>query len=196
MSASVPFHGSTLFNQPNPRISPKSLFSMLSDLRLAHPWLIICTIMLCRQVTRAIYRTTYHPLAQFPGPKLAAITRWSVLSSRPSPYERIADSCCVRYEIFYELMLRGRFAQQIKILHQQYGMLYDEHDSLNEGRLKSTQDPSSASTLSSSTSTIPNTTTRSIISTGVLRNEITTSVRLFFPFPCPSSHNSLRIPRA
>ncbi|KAI4230220.1 MAG: hypothetical protein L6R36_000185 [Xanthoria steineri] len=94
---------------------------MLSESLLAHPWLFICTIMLCYQVTRAIYRITYHPLAQFPGPKLAALTRWSVLISRPSPYKGVADGFCIRYEIYYELMQGGRFAQQIEILHQQYG---------------------------------------------------------------------------
>ncbi|KAL8749873.1 MAG: hypothetical protein Q9199_007423, partial [Rusavskia elegans] len=74
---------------------------MLYENLLAHPWLNICSVILIYQITRTIYRITYHPLAHFPGPKLAAISRW--------------------YEIYYELMLGGRFAQQIENLHERYG---------------------------------------------------------------------------
>ncbi|KAL8769010.1 MAG: hypothetical protein Q9209_004927 [Squamulea sp. 1 TL-2023] len=74
---------------------------LFCEMLLAHPWLTLSTTILFYQITRAIYRITYHPLAHFSGPKVAAISRW--------------------YEIYYELLLGGRFAQQIEKLHQQYG---------------------------------------------------------------------------
>ena len=59
---------------------------------------LIYTTYLC---IRTLYRLTFHPLAHFPGPKVAAATRW--------------------YEAYWELYQGGRFSQQIEHLHQQYG---------------------------------------------------------------------------
>ena len=50
---------------------------------------------------KGFYRLTLHPLARFPGPKLAAATRW--------------------YEVYWEILQGGRFSQHIENLHQQYG---------------------------------------------------------------------------
>ena len=50
---------------------------------------------------RGLYRITLHPLAGFPGPKLAAFTRW--------------------YEVYYEAYLGGRFSIHIRDLHKRYG---------------------------------------------------------------------------
>ena len=51
----------------------------------------------------AIYRLYLSPIAKFPGPKLAALTRW--------------------YEFYYEVVLRGKFSQHITELHKVYGEL-------------------------------------------------------------------------
>ena len=48
-----------------------------------------------------LYRLTLHPLAKFPGPKLAAISNW--------------------YEFYYDVMLHGKFTEHIQKLHKQYG---------------------------------------------------------------------------
>ena len=48
-----------------------------------------------------IYRLYFSPLAKFPGPKLAAATRW--------------------YEFYYDVVLRNRFSWQIQKMHDQYG---------------------------------------------------------------------------
>ncbi|EEH43171.2 uncharacterized protein PADG_07991 [Paracoccidioides brasiliensis Pb18] len=49
----------------------------------------------------AIYRLYVSPLAGFPGPKLAALTRW--------------------YEAYYEIVLLGQFSRKIDELHDTYG---------------------------------------------------------------------------
>lgn len=46
------------------------------------------------------YRLFQHPLAGFPGPKLAAITRW--------------------YEGYYDVIQNGQHSFKIKELHQKY----------------------------------------------------------------------------
>ncbi|KAK3658695.1 hypothetical protein LTR56_001566 [Elasticomyces elasticus] len=50
---------------------------------------------------RMLYNITFHPLAKFPGPKLAAATGL--------------------YEIYYEIFLGGKFSDRIFELHQRYG---------------------------------------------------------------------------
>jgi cytochrome P450 len=47
------------------------------------------------------YRLTLHPLAKFPGPKLAGISNW--------------------YEFYYDVCLHGKFTSHIQDLHKQYG---------------------------------------------------------------------------
>lgn len=47
------------------------------------------------------YRLYFHPLAKFPGPKLAAATRW--------------------YEAYYDVVCRGRYTFKIAELHKKYG---------------------------------------------------------------------------
>lgn len=49
----------------------------------------------------AIYRLYLSPIAKFPGPKLAALSRW--------------------YEIYYEVILKGQFTFHIQELHKRYG---------------------------------------------------------------------------
>jgi hypothetical protein len=49
----------------------------------------------------AIYRLFLHPLAKFPGPKLAALTTW--------------------YEGYYDVIKKGRFTFHLETLHKRYG---------------------------------------------------------------------------
>ena len=47
------------------------------------------------------YRLLFHPLAKFPGPKLAAISNW--------------------YEFYWDVLQHGKFTEHIQALHKQYG---------------------------------------------------------------------------
>lgn len=49
-----------------------------------------------------IYRLYFHPLAKFPGPKYAAISRW--------------------HEYYHEVVRKGQFTFVIQDYHKQYGM--------------------------------------------------------------------------
>ena len=58
-------------------------------------------------IARAFYRLYLHPLAKFPGPKIAAVTSF--------------------YEGYYEIVLKGQYSKQISKLHDQYGTLQFGH---------------------------------------------------------------------
>jgi hypothetical protein len=54
-------------------------------------------------VVLSIYRLYFHPIARFPGPKLAALTRW--------------------YEFYYEIVKQGQMTFHIQDLHKKYGTI-------------------------------------------------------------------------
>lgn len=61
-----------------------------------------CTVLLY-SVLLAVNRLLLHPLASFPGPKIAALTKW--------------------YEFYFDVLKRhgGQYAFEIKRLHEIYG---------------------------------------------------------------------------
>ncbi|KAH8763249.1 cytochrome P450 [Diaporthe sp. PMI_573] len=72
----------------------EALFNLLS-------WQNIVATIVLYYVTLALYRLYLHPLARFPGPKLAAVTRL--------------------YEGYYDLYQSGQYTFKIAELHKQYG---------------------------------------------------------------------------
>ncbi|KAK6851687.1 hypothetical protein PG995_011812 [Apiospora arundinis] len=58
-------------------------------------------LILLYGIALAIYRVTLHPLAKFPGPRLAATTEW--------------------YEFYHDIVRQGKFIWHIQKLHDQYG---------------------------------------------------------------------------
>lgn len=64
-------------------------------------WLLIAIALYTTVVT--IYRLFFHPLAKFPGRKLAAVTQW--------------------YEFYFDIVKRpgGTFVYEIAQMHEQYG---------------------------------------------------------------------------
>lgn len=62
---------------------------------------LLAAIILVYGVGLLVYRVYLHPLAKFPGPKLAAITSF--------------------YEGYFEIVLKGQYSRQISKLHDVYG---------------------------------------------------------------------------
>lgn len=54
-----------------------------------------------------IYRLYFHPLAKFPGSKLAASSLW--------------------YEFYYNVILRGKFMWKLQEMHERYGESPNKH---------------------------------------------------------------------
>jgi hypothetical protein len=64
-------------------------------------WQSIAVTVVVYCLTLAFYRLYLHPLAKFPGPKLAAITRY--------------------YEAYYDIVQNGQYTFRIAEMHKKYG---------------------------------------------------------------------------
>jgi hypothetical protein len=62
---------------------------------------VLAVALLTYLVAIVIYRLYLHPLASFPGPRLAAVTSW--------------------YEGYYEIVKNGQYSRKISKLHDEYG---------------------------------------------------------------------------
>jgi hypothetical protein len=74
------------------------VLTQLSSLSVAGACFLLWLIYL---VSLAIYRLYLSPLAKFPGPKLAALSKY--------------------YEFYYEVVKRGQFTFHVQELHKKYG---------------------------------------------------------------------------
>lgn len=52
-------------------------------------------------ISLGVYRVFFHPLAKFPGPKLAGLTYW--------------------YDFYFEVVKLGKLHKQLNYLHSKYG---------------------------------------------------------------------------
>lgn len=62
---------------------------------------VLASLVAAYALALAVHRLYLHPLAKFPGPRLAAVTSW--------------------YEGYYEIIKNGQYSRQISILHDHYG---------------------------------------------------------------------------
>ena len=78
--------------------------------RMAHhfllavsPWEFTAFLTISWMIYLAIYRLYFHPLAKFPGPRLAIVTYW--------------------YEFYYDIIRPGQYTFKLPGLHEKYGKL-------------------------------------------------------------------------
>lgn len=64
-------------------------------------WTTVLVALFLLLSAKVIYQLYFHPLAKFPGPKLAAITTW--------------------YEGYYDIVKKGRYTFELARLHDKYG---------------------------------------------------------------------------
>jgi hypothetical protein len=62
---------------------------------------ILASALIAYFISLMVYRLVFHPLARFPGPRLAAATSW--------------------YEAYYEIIEIGQYSKKISRLHDDYG---------------------------------------------------------------------------
>lgn len=121
-------------------------------------------------LTLVFYRLWLHPLSRFPGPKLAAISRW--------------------YEGYWDLVHNGQYTFRIAEFHKQYGgychRLTPASHSTADLLAHGVQAPSYASLHTSCTSMIPSFSTSSIDKMGSGTNTIGPSTPLPLRVPCYS----------
>lgn len=67
------------------------------------PWHIFATSCFVYLASLVFYRLLLHPLAKYPGPKLAAVTRY--------------------YEGYYDVVRNGQYTFRIAEMHKQYGII-------------------------------------------------------------------------
>jgi hypothetical protein len=67
----------------------------------ANPVFFILSVAVTGVTAGVVYRLLFHPLAGFPGPRLAAVTTW--------------------YEGYYDIVHQGKYIWQVEKMHKQYG---------------------------------------------------------------------------
>lgn len=77
------------------------LFTRVFQLFTLHTFAVLSVGLLFALLVLSVYRLYFHPLAKFPGRKLAALTVW--------------------YEYYHDAIRRGQYTFEIKQMHEKYG---------------------------------------------------------------------------
>jgi hypothetical protein len=77
------------------------IYTQLKGVSQGTIFAVVTVLWLVYLAGLAFYRLYLSPIAKFPGPKLAALSRW--------------------YEFYYEVVLKGQFSNHITELHKIYG---------------------------------------------------------------------------
>merc|ERR1711964_3355 len=91
-----------LFSINSQQIPPFIMDYLYPEKSIAGVTVGLFSVLIAYLVGIAIHRLYFSPIAKFPGPKLAALTKW--------------------YEFYYGVMLQGQFTFQIQALHKIYGL--------------------------------------------------------------------------
>lgn len=103
-------------NSPLPRLSSGTLpklsdsigsFKMSGTVNVKHAVGVAFVIWVAYLVGLVIHRLYFHPLAKFPGPKYAAISRW--------------------HEYYHEVVRKGQFTFVVQDYHKKYGGSLEKH---------------------------------------------------------------------
>ena len=73
----------------------------MASISLLQTFVLLATSALVYCFGLAIYRLSFHPLARFPGPKIAALTGW--------------------YEFYYDVITPNQFYLKLQEMHREYG---------------------------------------------------------------------------
>lgn len=85
-------------------ISVSAVMNIIRSFLAPSSWMILVaasTISMCYIVGLAVYRLFFHPLAKYPGPRLAALTQL--------------------YEFYHDVIRPGQYTWVIKSMHERYG---------------------------------------------------------------------------
>jgi hypothetical protein len=85
--------------QPSPRLTMARLLNV--ELPIASLCSVAIGLSIAYLAGLCLYRLVLHPLARFPGPKLAALSNL--------------------YEFYHDVFLQGNFTSHIQELHEKYG---------------------------------------------------------------------------
>lgn len=88
-------------NETSTVASLHHLYALVSGVSITKLLPAVAVLYICGVASLALYRLYFHPISQFPGPRIAAVTGW--------------------YQAYYDIWKGGKMTQNIALLHEKYG---------------------------------------------------------------------------